>query len=60
MLSENSQIIKVGSSRWYVETHTGFDGPFETIKEATSFQNLIKSSNAARVEFAGLQYTPID
>ncbi len=60
MESKISQIVKISNTGWYVETRTGFDGPFESEKEATTFLDLIKSSNAARVEFAGLQYTPLE
>ena len=56
----NSQIIKIGQSSWYVETQTGFDGPFDSQGEAITFQDLIKRSNAARVEFAGLQFSFAD
>jgi len=60
MQSENLQIVKISGNDWYVETRTGLDGPFESVKEATTFLELMKCSNAARIEFAGLQYTPID
>jgi len=60
MQSKNSQIVKISNIGWYVETRTGLDGPFESEKEADTFLDLIKSSNAARVEFAGLQYSPAD
>jgi hypothetical protein len=60
MQSKNSQIVKINNIGWYVETKTGFDGPFDSEKEAGTFLDLIKSSNAARVEFAGLQYTPME
>ena len=59
MITENPQIIKINNKGWYVETRIGFDGPFESINEAMGFLDLIKSSNAARDEFAGLQYTPV-
>jgi hypothetical protein len=58
MTSKNSQIVKINKNGWYVETRTGFDGPFSSEKEASTFLNLIKSSDAARMEFAGLQFTP--
>jgi hypothetical protein len=58
MQSENPQIIKISNKGWYVETRIGFDGPFDSINDAITFLDLIKSSNAARVEFAGLDYTP--
>lgn len=60
MQSKNSQIVKISSNGWYVETAMGFDGPFDSQSEATVFLDLIKSSNAARVECAGLQYSPLD
>ena len=60
MQSNNSKVHRVSNSAWYVETRTGLDGPFDTEKEAVSFLDLIKCSNAARVEFAGLQYSPAD
>ena len=60
MQSKNSQIVKISNIGWYIETRTGLDGPFESEKEASTFLDLIKCSNAARVEFAGLQYTPVD
>ena len=58
--NSNSQIVKIGRSGWYVETRTGFDGPFDSKGEAVTFLDLVKCSNAARVEFAGLQYSPAD
>ena len=58
MQNPHSQIIKISTKGWYVETRTGFEGPFDDEEEATSYFLLIKSSNAARVEFAGLEYTP--
>jgi len=60
MSVRNSQVVKINPNGWYVETRTGFDGPFNSEKEASTFLNLIKASDAARMEFAGLQYTPID
>ena len=57
MQSKNSQIVKISNIGWYVETRTGLDGPFESEKEASTFLDLIKCSNA---EFAGLQYSPAD
>lgn len=49
-------IIKVSGNNWYVETKTGFDGPFSSKQEASEFISLVNISNAARIEFAGLQY----
>lgn len=58
MSGKNSQIVKINQNGWYVETRTGFDGPFSTEQEASTFLNLIKTSDAARIEFAGLQFSP--
>ncbi|MCW8901905.1 MAG: hypothetical protein OQK75_10420 [Gammaproteobacteria bacterium] len=58
MSVKNSQVVKINQNGWYVETRTGFDGPFTSEQEASDFLNLIKTSDAARMEFAGLQYTP--
>ena len=41
MQSDRSQVHKVGSTGWYVETRTGFDGPFESEKEAIDFFYLL-------------------
>lgn len=60
MQGHNSKVHKIGSTGWYVETQTGFDGPFDSEKEAVSFLDLVKCSNAARMEFAGLQYSSIE
>lgn len=60
MKSEHSHIVKISTNGWYVETRTGFDGPFDSEQEAETFQHLIQSSNAARVEFAGLAYSPTE
>ena len=60
MQSKNSQIVKINSNGWYVETPMGFDGPFDSQTEASVFLDLVKSSNAARVECAGLQFSPLD
>jgi len=42
--------------RWYVETRTGYDGPFENYEEAEAFLHLSQVAEAARVEFAGLAF----
>ena len=43
--------------KWFIETRTGFDGPFDNKKEAAEYSLLLKSCNAARDEFAGLQFS---
>ena len=52
---ETIRIIKL-IDNWYVETKTGYDGPFESYDEAESFLHLSESAEAARVEFAGLAF----
>jgi len=42
--------------RWYVETKTGYDGPFDSYDEAEAFLRLSQTVEAARVEFAGLAF----
>ena len=53
-------IIQTNGSDWYVETRAGFDGPFATQQEASQFHDLMVCSNAARIEFAGLAYAPLE
>lgn len=60
MSSKNSQVVNINHNGWYVETRTGYDGPFSSEKEASDFLDLLKCSDAARVEFAGLQYTSME
>lgn len=51
------RIIKI-REKWFVETRTGYDGPFCDEREAEKFLNLLKSCDAARCEFAGLEFSP--
>ena len=60
MQGTHPHIVQISGSNWYVETRTGFEGPFNSKNEASEFLNLIESANAARIEFAGLQYTPLE
>ena len=59
MSANHSHIIKMNKNSWYLESRTGFEGPFSSEKEASTFLNLLKASDAARMEFAGLEFTPI-
>jgi len=53
---QNDQIVKV-NNRWYVETRTGFEGPFYKLDEAREYLLLSNTAKAARmVEFAGLSF----
>lgn len=58
MISKNAQVINIMNKSWYVETQTGLEGPFETENEADIYLNLVRCSDAARVEFAGLAFSP--
>lgn len=60
MQDNTPHVVQISGSDWYVETKTGFDGPFDTKQEAREFQSLIRISNAARIEFAGLDYSPAE
>jgi len=40
---------------WYVETQSGYEGPFDTRYEAKKFLSLQQRADMARVEFAGLE-----
>jgi len=51
-------IIQIKNS-WFIETRTGYDGPFENKKEAENYLNLLKNCDAARCEFAGLAFSPL-
>mgnify|MGYP001822727123 CR=1 FL=1 len=56
-MDESERIISI-SGRWYIETRTGYDGPFDNKMEARQFLSLLKNTEAARNEFAGLQFIP--
>jgi len=51
------RIIKI-KQKWFIETRTGYDGPFDDELEAKNYLTLLKSCDAARSEFAGLQFSP--
>lgn len=59
MYSDNNMVL-VNNKNWYIETKTGFEGPFESENEAKIYLNLVNSADAARVEFAGLQFSPLN
>lgn len=50
---KKNQIVKVKDS-WYVETRTGYEGPFDKLSEAKKYLVLANTAEAARLEFAGL------
>ncbi len=49
-------IIKI-NNQWFIETRTGYDGPFDDKDEAKKYLSLLKDCDAARAEFAGLQFS---
>ena len=57
---KNTERLKQISGEWYVETRTGYDGPFDNKSEASQFLSLLRSTEAARNEFAGLQFIPYE
>lgn len=57
-MSNTNRITKI-SGNWYIETRTGYDGPFDSKMEAKQFLSLLIDTEAARSEFAGLQYVPL-
>ena len=58
MAQREGQMVQINNTDWYVETRTGLEGPFETRKDAQVFQKLMARADAARAEFAGLQFSP--
>jgi hypothetical protein len=52
--NRNNKIIE-RNDLWYVETATGYEGPFDTRHEAQKFLSLSQRADIARVEFAGLE-----
>jgi len=57
MKYNQSKVIQI-KDQWFIETRTGYDGPFDTKSEAKKFHKLLKSCDAARCEFAGLDFSP--
>lgn len=52
-MANSTRVLKLVDS-WYVETKTGYDGPFESYDEAETFLRLSDTAEVARMEFAGL------
>jgi len=53
----DKHIIEI-KNKWFIETRTGYDGPFESKDEAKKYLRLKKGCDAARAEFAGLEFSP--
>lgn len=47
--NRQAQIIE-RNNKWYVETNTGYEGPFDTPSEAKSFLRLKQTADSARIE----------
>lgn len=58
MLAEHSERLISLSNNWYVETRTGYEGPFDSYAEAEAYLRLFRIADAARDEFAGLAFLP--
>jgi len=52
-MATSQRVIKLLDS-WYVQTPTGYDGPFDSYAEAEAYMHLSDTVEAARMEFAGL------
>ena len=52
--SHKNKIIE-RNDLWYIETATGFEGPFDTRYEAQKYLSLRNRADIARVEFAGIE-----
>ncbi|MGD8926916.1 MAG: hypothetical protein PVG20_08685 [Thioalkalispiraceae bacterium] len=52
--SHQNKIIE-RNELWYIETPTGYEGPFDTRYEARKYLSLCKRADVARVEFAGCE-----
>jgi len=55
MFFKKNQYRVVERSRlWYLETPTGYEGPFDTEAEATAFTKIRKCADFARLELVDL------
>ena len=52
--SRKNKIIE-RNGLWFVETRSGFEGPFDTRLEAKEYQRLRRRADVARVELAALE-----
>lgn len=58
MYFSEQRIVKIDSTKWYIETRTGYDGPFDSQNEAQEFLALLQSCEAVHTEFSGLEFSP--
>lgn len=52
-VEKQDQIVRI-KDKWYVETRTGYAGPFDRRSEAKKHLLLMKDANTAQLPFAGL------
>ncbi|VAW99486.1 hypothetical protein MNBD_GAMMA21-1946 [hydrothermal vent metagenome] len=43
------------NEHWYVQMQMGFEGPFESKKDACEFLSLSNKADSARIEFMGIE-----
>ncbi len=55
-LGKKNQIVRIKDA-WYVETRTGYEGPFDELSEARKYLLLNEDVEMARMGFAGLSLT---
>lgn len=46
-MADNERVLKLVDS-WYIETRTGYDGPFDSYEEAQVYIRLSQAADAAR------------
>jgi hypothetical protein len=51
---KNEQRLIERNRLWYLETSTGYEGPFESEAEAQAFARIRRSADFARMELADL------
>ena len=57
--SKKNRVVKIKDT-WYVETRTGYEGPFDDLSEARRYLLLTNAADVARMEFAGLSFSTVD
>lgn len=55
-MADNERVLKLVDS-WYIETKTGYDGPFDSYEEAQLYIRLARTADAARLEMAEFSST---
>ena len=50
-MADKVHVLKLVDS-WYIETRTGYEGPFDSYEEAQVYIRLAQTADAARLEMA--------